>query len=321
MWNSSYDFYNGRNSVTGGHLATWRGKDITSRKVSVASSSHEMTVSVYSSDLDGSSADFDAVATASINNCRGSSRLFLWQCAQGARSPPPPSSPPYICCPAVFADLNLDVRAGSIGTACICMLAACVAVAAMACFEKLGSPAVASAVAFFSFLLGLSVIITLAFTIGWVNEASGGFPTKDPTAACQHPVIATYFGADFGGVAAEFTIWTRATYMISLVWCVVSFPFLVRIMMVMQMKERSVPAEVSLVGRDADGRVLVAGDRVKGKYKGHGTKYFVGKVSLVRVADGAVLLDLLYDDGVKEEGALAANVWRIGGSLADEERT
>ena len=39
--------------------------------------------------IDNGSSDFGAVATASINNCRGSSRLFLWQCAQGARSPPP----------------------------------------------------------------------------------------------------------------------------------------------------------------------------------------------------------------------------------------
>jgi len=38
----------------------------------------------------------------------------------------------------------------------------------------------------------------------------------------------------------------------------------------------------------------------------------------VRVADGgAVLLNLLYDDGDKEEGALAANVRRVGGSRAD----
>jgi hypothetical protein len=34
----------------------------------------------------------------------------------------------------------------------------------------------------------------------------------------------------------------------------------------------------------------------------------------------AVLLNLLYDDGDKEEGALAANVRRVGGSRADEER-
>ena len=71
-------------------------------------------------------------------------------------------------------------------------------------------------------------------------------------------------------------------------------------------------------GKDMDGRVLVAGDRVEAKYKGRGTKYFPGKVSLVRVADGAVLLNLLYDDGDKEEGALAANVRRVGGSRADE---
>ena len=124
-------------------------------------------------------------------------------------------SPPYICCPAVFADLNLDVRAGSIATACLCMLAACGAVAAMACFEKYRPPAVA-----FSSLLCLSSIIPLALTIGRANEA-GGFPV-DPTAACQHPAIAEYFGADFGGVAAEFSIWTRATYVVSLVWCVLS---------------------------------------------------------------------------------------------------
>ena len=70
-------------------------------------------------------------------------------------------------------------------------------------------------------------------------------------------------------------------------------------------------------GRDADGRVLVAGDRVEAKYKGRGTKYFPGKVSLVRVVEGAVLLNLLYDDGDKEEGAVAANVRRLGGSKAD----
>jgi hypothetical protein len=199
------------------------------------------------------------------------------------------------------------------------MLAACVAVAAISCFEMLGP-----AVAFISFL-SFSSIVTLGIFIARANEATGGFPIMDPTAACQHPVIATYFGADFGGVAAEFSIWTRATYMISLVWCGISALILAlfarNLWKQMQVTERSVPAEAALVGRDADGRVLVAGDRIKGKYKGHGTKFFVGKVSAVRVADGAVLLDLLYDDGVKEEGALAANVWRIGGSLADEERT
>jgi cytidine deaminase len=82
------------------------------------------------------------------------------------------------------------------------------------------------------------------------------------------------------------------------------------------------PLETNLgpSGRDMDGRVLVAGDRVEAKYKGRGTKFFGGKVSLVRVVDGAVLLNLLYDDGDKEEGAVAANVRRLGGSRADEER-
>ena len=125
---------------------------------------------------------------------------------------------PYPVTAAVFADLNLDVRAGSIVTACICMLAACVAVAAMARFKMLG-PAVA-----YSGIACLSVIVPLAFMIGRANRA-GGFPV-DPTAACQHPAIAAYFGADFGGVAAEFSIWTRATYVISLVWCVLSTPLL-----------------------------------------------------------------------------------------------
>lgn len=130
----------------------------------------------------------------------------------------PPPAPLPTSLAAVFADLNLDVRAGSIVTACLCMLAACVAVAAIACLEKLGP-----AVTFISFL-SFSSIVPLSLTFERANEA-GGFP-EDPTAACQHPVIASYFGADFGGVAAEFSIWTRATYVISLVWCVLSTPLL-----------------------------------------------------------------------------------------------
>ena len=145
----------------------------------------------------------------------GHSRLFLRQCAQHAHLLPLPL-PSSVA--AVFADLNLDVRAGSTVTACLCMLAACVAYAAIVCFEKLGE-----AVAFSS-LLCFSFIVPLALTFDRAAEA-GGFPV-DPMVACQHPAIAKYFGADFGGVAAEFSIWTRATYVISLVWCVLSAPLL-----------------------------------------------------------------------------------------------
>lgn len=129
------------------------------------------------------------------------------------RSPPLPTS-----LAAVFADLNLDVRAGSTVTACLCMLAACVAYAAIACFEKLGGAVALSSLLCFSF------IVPLALTFDRAAEA-GGFPV-DPMVACQHPAIAVYFGEDFGGVAAEFSIWTRATYVISLVWCVLSTPLL-----------------------------------------------------------------------------------------------
>jgi hypothetical protein len=131
------------------------------------------------------------------------------------RLPQPPPLPFRLLPAAVFADLNLVVRSGSIASACLCILGACVAVAAASIwFEKLDA-----AVTLITLMCPLFAI-PLAFT---TDEASD-FP-MDPIAACQHPTIATYFGADFGDVAAEFSIWTRATYVISLVWFGLSCPF------------------------------------------------------------------------------------------------
>jgi hypothetical protein len=73
-------------------------------------------------------------------------------------------------------------------------------------------------------------------------------------------------------------------------------------------------------GKDADGKVLVAGDRVEARYKGKGTKKYPGRISAVALGmgDAEVTFSILYDDNDKESGALGANVWRIGGSKAEE---
>jgi len=70
-------------------------------------------------------------------------------------------------------------------------------------------------------------------------------------------------------------------------------------------------------GKDADGKVLVVGDRAEARYKGKGTKYYTGKISaVVPHRDGTFTFNLAYDDGDKEEGALPVNVRRIGPSTS-----
>jgi hypothetical protein len=73
-------------------------------------------------------------------------------------------------------------------------------------------------------------------------------------------------------------------------------------------------------GKDADGKVLVAGDRIEARYKGKGSKRYPGKVAAVipGVGGADATFNLAYDDGDSESGALGANVWRQGGSKAEE---
>jgi len=68
---------------------------------------------------------------------------------------------------------------------------------------------------------------------------------------------------------------------------------------------------------DASGNSLAIGDKVEVRYKGKGTKYYPGKISAVKEAAGVVTFSIAYDDGDKEDGALPANVRRVGGSSSD----
>ena len=75
-------------------------------------------------------------------------------------------------------------------------------------------------------------------------------------------------------------------------------------------------------GRDADGRTLVVGDRVEARYKGKGTKLYPGIVSaLVPNPDGSVSINIAYDDGDREEGAISPNVRRVGESTSEHIRS
>lgn len=75
-------------------------------------------------------------------------------------------------------------------------------------------------------------------------------------------------------------------------------------------------------GRDLDGRTLVVGDRVEARYKGKGTKLYPGIVSaLVPSPDGSVSINIAYDDGDREEGAISANVRRVGESTSEHIRS
>ena len=42
-------------------------------------------------------------------------------------------------------------------------------------------------------------------------------------------------------------------------------------------------------GKDADGKVLVVGDKIEARYKGKGTRWFKGSISAVKVEDGVTL--------------------------------
>ncbi len=60
-------------------------------------------------------------------------------------------------------------------------------------------------------------------------------------------------------------------------------------------------AEEALLGphvRDANGKVLVVGDRVEARYKGKGSKKYPGRISAVApgVGNAEATFSILYDD-------------------------
>ena len=79
-------------------------------------------------------------------------------------------------------------------------------------------------------------------------------------------------------------------------------------------------APVGPRGVDLEGRTLVVGDRIEARFKGKGSKYYPGKITAVTpgVGGASATFSILYDDNDKEDGALSANVRRVGGSLGDE---
>ena len=82
-----------------------------------------------------------------------------------------------------------------------------------------------------------------------------------------------------------------------------------------------------LAGKDARGRAVVKGDRVRARFLGLSSRLYAGRVVSVRIgAGGETRFGVAYDDGDSEEGALPANVHRVdnespaeGSVGADEE--
>ena len=72
-------------------------------------------------------------------------------------------------------------------------------------------------------------------------------------------------------------------------------------------------------GVDCDGKTLVVNDKVEAKFKGKGTKFYPGTVTCVTPggSSSSTSFTILYDDGDREEGALPANVRRVGESKGD----
>jgi hypothetical protein len=54
-------------------------------------------------------------------------------------------------------------------------------------------------------------------------------------------------------------------------------------------------------------------------FNGHGTKYFRGKITSIDAGNGSFTFGITYDDGDKENGALPANVRRLGSSVRSTE--
>jgi len=67
---------------------------------------------------------------------------------------------------------------------------------------------------------------------------------------------------------------------------------------------------------DADGNTLVIGDKVEVRYKGKGLKFYAGKISAIKEVAGTFTFSIAYDDGDKEDGALPANIRRVGGGAS-----
>jgi hypothetical protein len=63
---------------------------------------------------------------------------------------------------------------------------------------------------------------------------------------------------------------------------------------------------------DCSGHPLSVGDAVEALYKGKGTKFYAGKISSIKESFGSYTFNVAYNDGDKEEGALPANVRKVG---------
>lgn len=79
------------------------------------------------------------------------------------------------------------------------------------------------------------------------------------------------------------------------------------------------PGDLGPRGVDADGKVLVAGDKVEAKWQGQGHRTFRGRIIAVHVVDGVATFDIDFDDGDQESGVISKNVYRRGRSKADAE--